>query len=173
MNQNSLDGAIIIALGGNVPSPSGTPRDTLASAVRSLPDEGLTVMSMSRWWRSTAWPDPTAPEYINAVVIVEAVREPQAVLAALHRIEARHGRTRSVINAPRTLDLDLIAHGRTRMATPTLHLPHPRAADRLFVMGPLAEIAPLWRHPVDGRTAAELAAGATVGRDSRPLPDQG
>jgi len=173
MKQNSRDEAIVIALGGNVPSVSGTPRETLASAVRSLPDEGLTVMSLSRWWRSTAWPDPTAPEYINGVVIVETVLEPPAVLAALHRIEARHGRTRSAVNAPRTLDLDLIAHGRTRLETPTLHLPHPRAADRLFVMGPLAQIAPLWRHPVDGRTAAELAAGATVGRDSRPLPDQG
>jgi 2-amino-4-hydroxy-6-hydroxymethyldihydropteridine diphosphokinase len=169
MNQNSLDHIVIIALGGNLPSLFGAPRDTLASAVRSLPAEGLPVISMSGWWRSTAWPDSSDPEYINAVVLVETTLDPTGVLAALHRIEASHGRTRSVSNAPRTLDLDLIAHGLTQVRTPELWLPHPRAADRLFVMGPLAEIAPQWRHPVDGRCAAELAAQATVGRDSSPL----
>jgi len=169
MNQNSLDAAIIIALGGNLPSLLGGPTDTLASAVRCLPAEGLAVVSISGWWRSKAWPDPGAPDYINAVVVVEATLDPMGVLAALHRIEDRHGRTRSASNAPRTLDLDLIAHGRTQVQTPTLCLPHPRAADRLFVMGPLAEIAPRWRHPVDGRSAADLAATATVGADSRPV----
>ena len=173
MNQNSLDHAIVIALGGNLPSLFGGPGETLASAVRSLPAEGMAVVSISRWWRSTAWPDPTMPEYINAVVLVEATLGPLAVLAALHRIEAAHGRVRSDPNAPRTLDLDLIAHGRSQLQTPTLNLPHPRATDRLFVMGPLAEIAPLWRHPANGRTAADLAAQASVGRDSCPLASQG
>jgi len=74
-----------------------------------------------------------------------------------------------VANAPRTLDLDLIAYGRQVSEGPGLVVPHPRAAERLFVMGPLAEIAPSWRHPLTGRTAAELAASATVGRDARPL----
>ena len=72
-------------------------------------------------------------------------------------------------NAPRTLDLDLIAYGREISAARGLILPHPRAHDRLFVMGPLAEIAPGWVHPVLGRTAAELVVSATVGRDARPL----
>ena len=83
-------------------------------------------------------------------------------------LENQFGRERSVRNAPRTLDLDLIAHGRIVSQAPELTLPHPRAHERLFVMGPLAEIAPDWRHPVLGASAAELAAWASVGRDARP-----
>ena len=67
------------------------------------------------------------------------------------------------------LDLDLIAHGRDILDTPELTLPHPRAAERLFVMGPLAEIAPLWRHPVLGMTAETLARRASVGLDAHPV----
>lgn len=128
---------------------------------------GLTVLRRSSWWRSAAWPDPAGPEYRNGVVIVEAGGQgPRAVLAGLLALEAELGRQRSHANAPRTLDLDLIAHGRTVMATPDLTLPHPRAHQRLFVMGPLAEIAPAWTHPVLSRTAEALARDATVGTDA-------
>jgi 2-amino-4-hydroxy-6-hydroxymethyldihydropteridine diphosphokinase len=91
------------------------------------------------------------------------------VLAALLEIESAFGRRRSVPNAPRTLDLDLIAYGRRVIDQPGLILPHPRAADRLFVMGPLAEIAPNWTHPITGETAAALAAKTTVGTDATPI----
>ncbi len=83
-------------------------------------------------------------------------------------LEAAFGRRRSAPNAPRTLDLDLIAYGRQVLDEPGLVVPHPRAHKRLFVMGPLAEIAQGWIHPVLGATAAELAAGAVVGRDAKP-----
>jgi len=109
------------------------------------------------------------PEYRNGVAIVEADAAPQAVLARLLEVEAALDRERGPRNAARTLDLDLIAHGRTVLGTPGLTLPHPRAHERRFVMGPLAEIAPGWRHPVLGRTAADLAAKATVGGDATPL----
>lgn len=93
---------------------------------------------------------------------------PREVLALLLSIEAAFGRRRGVANAPRTLDLDLIAYGRQVIDAPDLVLPHPRAHQRGFVMGPLAQIAQAWRHPVSGLTAAELARAATVGRDARP-----
>lgn len=173
MNLINLDAVIIVALGANLPGPSGAPIETLTSAVAGLPAEGLPVIAVSGWWRSAAWPDSRDPDYINGVALVEATLGPREALAALQRIEARHGRTRTGANAPRTLDLDLIAHGRTILQTPDLVLPHLRAAERLFVMGPLAEVAPLWRHPVSGRTAADLAAVSTVGRDSTPLGSPG
>jgi 2-amino-4-hydroxy-6-hydroxymethyldihydropteridine diphosphokinase len=129
---------------------------------------GLKVLKRSSWWRSAAWPDPSGPEYRNGVALVEAQEDPEAVLAALLRIEAELGRERGARNAPRTLDLDLIAYGREARDTPGLTLPHPRAHERRFVMGPLAEIAPGWVHPLLGQTASDLAAVATVGRDAKP-----
>lgn len=94
--------------------------------------------------------------------------DPDAMIRRLLEIETRFGRRRGVRNADRTLDLDLIDHGGRVLDTPELTLPHPRAHDRRFVMGPLAEIAPDWRHPRSGRTASSLVAEAKVGRDARP-----
>ncbi len=90
---------------------------------------------------------------------------PHELMAALGRIEEAFGRQRTHLNAPRTLDLDLIAYGRLSGDLDGLILPHPRAAERLFVMGPLAEIAAEWQHPGGGR-AVDLAAGAVIGRDA-------
>lgn len=133
-----------------------------------FPTVGLKVLQRSSWWRSAAWPDPRGPEYRNGVALVEAEAPPRAVLAALLDLEAQFGRKRSVRNAARTVDLDLIAHGRTVLDEADLTLPHPRAHERRFVMGPLAEIAPAWRHPTLGRSAAELAVSASVGLDAKP-----
>lgn len=93
---------------------------------------------------------------------------PHELMAALGRIEEAFGRQRTRLNAPRTLDLDLIAYGRMSGDLDGLILPHPRAAERLFVMGPLAEIAAEWEHPA-GETAGRLARTARVGRDATPL----
>ena len=139
----------------------------LEEALARFPAVGLKILKRSGWWRSAAWPDPNGPEYRNGVALVEANGPPEAVLASLLRLEAEMGRQRSARNAPRTLDLDLIAHGREVRDESGLILPHPRAHQRLFVMGPLAEIAPAWRHPVLGNSAADLAEAATIGRDAR------
>jgi 2-amino-4-hydroxy-6-hydroxymethyldihydropteridine diphosphokinase len=140
----------------------------LEEALSRFPAVGLNVLKRSSWWRSAAWPDPNGPEYRNGVALVEAQAPPEEVLAALLEVEAALGRTRGARNAPRTLDLDLIAYGREVRDGAGLTLPHPRAHERLFVMGPLAEIAPGWLHPVSGASAAELAAAANVGTDARP-----
>ena len=157
-----------MALGSNLPGPYTSREALLEAALAALPDVGLTVVARSTWWTSAAWPDPAGPEYLNGVAIVTTDLSPTDTLAALHRIEERFGRARGAANAPRTLDLDLLAHGRT-VLDGDLVVPHPRAHDRLFVMGPLAELASAWVHPVSGEPAFRLAANASVGRDARSI----
>lgn len=158
-----------MALGGNLAGGFASSEALLEAALALFPQAGLPVLARSGWWRSAAWPDPSAPEYRNGIAVVEAHQGPQAVLQSLLRLEALLGRARGERNAPRTLDLDLIAYGREVLETPDLTLPHPRAHERRFVMGPLAEILPDWRHPVLGTTAVELAESAPVGRDAEPV----
>jgi 2-amino-4-hydroxy-6-hydroxymethyldihydropteridine diphosphokinase len=160
---------VVVALGSNLAGDFSSSEALLEAALARFPEAGLPVRARSAWWRSAAWPDPKGPEYRNGVALVEAKGRPAAVLEALFSIEQAFDRTRLGRNAPRTLDLDLIAHGRWVIDTPGLQLPHPRAHERRFVMGPLAEIAPGWVHPVLGRTAADLAAAAAVGRDAEPV----
>lgn len=167
-SEDGLDEAVIVALGANLKGEYPSIQALLEAALEAFEPEGLTVLRRSSWWRSAAWPDPTKPAYLNGVAVVETALGARETLAALGRIETAFGRERSVPNAPRTLDLDLVAYGRSLSPDPALTLPHPRAADRRFVMGPLAEIAPAWRHPVSGRTAEALAGTATVGRDAAP-----
>ncbi|MDB5446126.1 MAG: folK [Phenylobacterium sp.] len=155
-----------MALGSNLAGDYASSEDLLEAALARFPEAGLRVLKRSGWWRSAAWPDPGAPDYRNGIALVEAELGAEATLSALLSVETAFDRQRGARNAPRTLDLDLIAHGRTVLNEPGLVLPHPRAHERRFVMGPLAEIAPAWRHPLSGRTAAELACEATVGLDA-------
>jgi 2-amino-4-hydroxy-6-hydroxymethyldihydropteridine diphosphokinase len=163
----NFDDAIVTALGSNLTGGRASSVAVLEAALARFEAVGLKILSLSSFWRSASWPDPAKPDYINAVALVETSLGPQAALDALHRLEAEFGRARSEANAPRVLDLDLIAYGRTISDAPAL--PHPRAADRLFVMGPLAQIAPDWRHPISGETATVLAAKASVGADATPF----
>ena len=160
--------SIIVALGGNLAADSRSSRQVLQAALAALPAMGVQVSCVSRFWRSKAWPDPSQPPFLNAVALVTTALGPERMLQALHGVEAAFGRTRGPPNAARPLDLDLIAYGR-RVSGANLVLPHPRAAERLFVMGPLAEIAPEWRHPLTGETARHLATRASVGRDAAPI----
>jgi 2-amino-4-hydroxy-6-hydroxymethyldihydropteridine diphosphokinase len=167
--EGGLDEAVIVALGANLKGEYPSIQALLEAALGAFGPAGLTVLRRSSWWRSAAWPDPTEPAYLNGVAVVETALGPGESLAALRRIETAFGRERSGSNAPRTLDLDLVAYGRRLSQDPELVLPHPRAADRRFVMGPLSEIAPAWRHPVSGRTAADLARAAEIGADAVPV----
>ena len=162
------DSAVIVALGCNDKGAWADCREALEAALARFRCEGIDVLARSSWWRSDAWPNREDPPFLNGVVLVRTAHDPHALMAALGRIEEAFGRQRDVRNAPRTLDLDLIAYGRITGNFDGLILPHPRAAERLFVMGPLAEIAPDWRHP-GGETAAWLAQTASVGLDAAPI----
>ena len=157
-----------MALGCNLAGAYTSREALLEAALAALPDAGLALIARSTWWTSAAWPDPSGPDYLNGVAIVRTDLSPRGTLEALHRVEASFGRARGEANAPRTLDLDLVAHGRT-VLDDDIWVPHPRAHERLFVMGPLAELASAWIHPVNGESAFRLAATAKVGRDARSI----
>lgn len=159
---------IVIAVGGNVPPDRNALRAQLNQAVAALRPAGFFVLRRSRWWVSAAWPEATDPPFLNAVILARTMLAPEAALDALQRLERDAGRSAGRRNGPRPLDLDLIAYGDLQLATERLTLPHPRARERLFAMGPLAEIAPDWRWPGTGETAAELARASRVGLDAAP-----
>ena len=160
---------VYVALGSNLKGPYTSVEALLEDALDRLEDYGLPVVRRSSLWRSSAWPDPAEPAYLNAVALVETLLPAAKVLRNLHWMEREFGRVRDRPNAPRTLDLDLIGYDGLVSQAPPLVVPHPRAHERRFVMGPLAEIAPEWRHPALGSTAAELAQAASVGRDAAPV----
>nr|WP_314436100.1 2-amino-4-hydroxy-6-hydroxymethyldihydropteridine diphosphokinase [uncultured Brevundimonas sp.] len=168
----NLDDAVIVALGCNDKGVWPSNEAVLEASLARFRSEGVDVVARSSWWRSMAWPDPQDPPFLNGVAIVRTEHDPHALMATLGRIEDAFGRERSIRNAPRTLDLDLIAYGRLSGDLDGLILPHPRAAERLFVMGPVAEIAPEWVHPANGKTAVDMAQTASVGRDARPVRDE-
>jgi 2-amino-4-hydroxy-6-hydroxymethyldihydropteridine diphosphokinase len=165
-------GPILIGLGANLPSPEhGPPVATLEAALAALASRGLRIRARSRWWESAPVPVSDQPWYVNGVIEVETSLAPEALLALLHEVEAGFGRLRSVPNAPRILDLDLLAYGslvREGSAPPLL--PHPRMAERAFVLHPLAEIRPGWRHPATGLGLPQLIARLSSDQIVRPLP---
>jgi 2-amino-4-hydroxy-6-hydroxymethyldihydropteridine diphosphokinase len=148
---------IVIALGANLPSPLGLPAETLAQVLFLLAQRSITIERQSGFYRTAAWPNPQDPPFINAVAIIRTALAPADLLKLLHDVERLFGRERGTLNAPRTLDLDIIDYdGRVESGPPVL--PHPRMHTRPFVLCPLREIAPEWRHPVSGFSASQLIA---------------
>ncbi|WP_410218502.1 2-amino-4-hydroxy-6-hydroxymethyldihydropteridine diphosphokinase [Paracoccus sp. (in: a-proteobacteria)] len=170
----------IVALGANLPLLRQGLFDTLRTTLDILHTEpGISITAISRFWRTPAVPAGEGPDYANAIALFRTEMEAAALLARLHRIEADHGRDRSTGRwSSRVLDLDLIAlddmiqpdpahlqrwmdlpPARQRVETPDrLILPHPRMQDRGFVLAPLVEVDPSWRHPLTGRSAARMLA---------------
>lgn len=147
---------IYVALGANMPSPAGPPAETLRQALAAMPRHRIEVVAVSPFYRSAAWPNPADPPYVNAVAQVKTRLLPGELLKALLAIEKAFGRVRKSRNEPRSLDLDLIDYGGLVSDADQLMLPHPRLHERAFVLRPLADIAPAWRHPDTGEGVLAL-----------------
>lgn len=161
-------GIVLIALGSNKPHPRhGSPTRVVAAVVAALAAEGLGIVAVSRT-RITAPVGPSQRSYANAAVAVTGAPPLPQLLRLLKRIEADFGRRRSRRWAARVLDLDIIGAGDAvlparlhwRSARRGLAVPHRALAERRFVLDPLADIAPGWRHPMLGATVRQLRARA-------------
>ncbi|MBV9539405.1 MAG: 2-amino-4-hydroxy-6-hydroxymethyldihydropteridine diphosphokinase [Acidisphaera sp.] len=149
---------IFVAIGANLPDGRGRPPAVTCreagTALAALP--GLRLHAISPWYVTAPVPPGPQPDYLNGVAALVGTIDPGDLLRRLLAIEARAGRVRNGPNGPRVLDLDIIAMDGTVRQSPDPVLPHPRMHERAFVLRPLCDLAPGWRHPLLGRTAAEL-----------------
>jgi 2-amino-4-hydroxy-6-hydroxymethyldihydropteridine diphosphokinase len=155
-----------IALGANLPSPAGPPDATLAAVLEHIRSLGR-IAARSSLYSTEPVGVADQPRFLNAVIALETDLAPRPLLNSLLSIERLFGRDRSaaVPNGPRTLDLDILLYGDLILTEPSLEIPHPRLAERAFVLVPLAEIAPGLRIPPSGLTAAELLANLPSSAD--------
>jgi 2-amino-4-hydroxy-6-hydroxymethyldihydropteridine diphosphokinase len=169
---------ILIGIGANLPSPSyGKPRATCGAALTALAAADLVIAARSRWYRSAPVPASDQPWYVNAVVRVQTALAPGQLLALLLATEQAFGRRRGELNAARVLDLDLLTYGDlvteegTKGLRPVLTLPHPRLEKRAFVLLPMRDVAPDWRHPVAGTSLEEMIAALDKTETAEAMAD--
>lgn len=163
---------IFVALGANLPSRFGTPAQTLYAALKAMAERGVWPVQISRVWKTAPVPFVESdPWYHNAVCAVDTDFEPQELLTTLLQIEEEFGRVRTVKNAPRFLDLDLIAYDDDIINDQNLIVPHPRMQERAFVLMPMSDIVDEWKHPQSGRSLEELLKALPADQKAEPLED--
>ena len=161
---------ILVAIGSNQTGPWGNPGEAVERALMQLDRDGMKLRTASRLLRTAPFGRTNQPDFVNAVAEIATSLPPEALLQKLHWIERCAGRRRTLHWGPRTLDLDLIDyHGLLRSPPLRPVLPHPGIAEREFVLKPIAEIAPRWRHPVLHRSAAQLLRHLNAGRAGREI----
>jgi 2-amino-4-hydroxy-6-hydroxymethyldihydropteridine diphosphokinase len=162
-----MSNSIFIGLGANLAHERyGPPRQTLEAALDELGRRGVPTIRLSPWYRTAPVPASDQPWFVNAVAEVASELPADTLLAELHAVEAAFGRARTVANAARPIDLDLLDYrGEIAPGGPgRAILPHPRMAERAFVLRPLADLAPDWRHPVTRQPIDALVAALPPGQ---------
>lgn len=158
---------IVIGLGANLPTAShGGPRETLTAALARLEKAGVRIRARSSWYATAPVPASDQPDFINAVAAVATDLGPRQLLTLLHSIETEFGRVRTVRNAARGIDLDLLIYETLVSADQPPILPHPRMTERAFVLYPLAELLDMipdpegmaWRLPGSNEPIGALLA---------------
>jgi 2-amino-4-hydroxy-6-hydroxymethyldihydropteridine diphosphokinase len=167
-------GSVIIALGGNKTGHWGQPADAMQRAILELASSGVILVAQSPVYRTEALGGGRQPDFLNSVIMVKSPLPPAGLLRLLKRLERAAGRHRGRRWGPRPLDLDIIDFKGMRLAwsaslrqRASLTLPHPEAHKRSFVLKPLSDVAPQWRHPVLGVSVQTLLKRATEGPKSR------
>jgi 2-amino-4-hydroxy-6-hydroxymethyldihydropteridine diphosphokinase len=145
---------VYLALGSNV----GDREANLRQALERLEAAGIRVVRRSSLYETEPLDFRDQPWFLNAVVEVKTDLFPLQLLACTQKIEREMGRRRLTPKGPRNIDIDILFYGRSLIETADLQVPHPRIAQRRFVLEPLSEIAPEFRHPVNGKTAREMLA---------------
>lgn len=157
---------IFLGIGGNISFRDQPVLATLNAAIEALPAHGIRTHKCSSFYHSRPVPVSDQPWFFNAVISCATHLSPHELLCALMGIEQKFGRVRSgdgpknntVKNAARTLDLDIIDYKRKIFSDDVLDIPHPRLSSRAFILLPLFEIAPDWKHPVTGQSISSLVA---------------
>lgn len=149
----------LIALGANLESPFGKPKDSIIRASEIISEKLGAPANLSSLWYGAPVPASDQPWYTNSVLCIDTRKRPLEILDILHEIELAFGRKRTQnINEARPLDLDLLDCGGVVMNDERLTLPHPRMNKRDFVLMPLIKISPNWRHPITGTHIHDLIA---------------
>ena len=164
---------IIIGLGANIKAQNfNSLRETCGAAMAEMEHRGLKIKSYSSWYQSPPWPPSDQPWYVNGVCEVTTKLNSKDLLEQIFVIERQFGRERSVKNAARTLDLDILAYN--RMVTGSESdpiLPHPRLFERSFVLYPIRDIAPDWHHPGTGVLVSQMIADLPQPIEIRKMAD--
>ncbi len=148
---------VFLSLGANL----GERERYIEDAIRLLEEAGVHILRRSHLYETEPQGLRNQPWFLNLVVEAETDLLPKRLLAAALKVERQLGRKRLQPNGPRTIDIDILFHGSAVVDTEELKVPHPRLAERRFVLEPLAELAPDLRHPVTRRTVREMLATVT------------